>query len=236
MSDLEYREKYLKYKTKYINLKNKIDEQDGGFTGTGDYIFFFPGLEGVDKLISGCEKVCNIGGKKNIIPKINVNDLERLLGKNLWVWSRKNLTGISINKETKPQSIKRNVSVIGKVLESTKLNKVGKAISKTSENIRQSAINSLGGIVKEKDNKETKTTNEVEVDTKYNNLKFLNTQIFLKFSSDYLELNGDNSFTKFIDEYLKILKEADVENSNYTWYGAYISVGVNSELRYLTKL
>ena len=30
MSNLEYRDKYLKYKAKYINLKNTMDEQDGG--------------------------------------------------------------------------------------------------------------------------------------------------------------------------------------------------------------
>ena len=30
MSDLEYRDKYLKYKAKYLNLKDMLDEQDGG--------------------------------------------------------------------------------------------------------------------------------------------------------------------------------------------------------------
>jgi hypothetical protein len=44
-NDLEYMEKYLKYKSKYINLKNKI-EQEGGLLTTwlpGNYIFVFKG-------------------------------------------------------------------------------------------------------------------------------------------------------------------------------------------------
>ena len=30
MSDLEYKNKYLKYKIKYINLRNELELQDGG--------------------------------------------------------------------------------------------------------------------------------------------------------------------------------------------------------------
>jgi hypothetical protein len=34
MSDLEYKNKYLKYKVKYINLRNELELQEGGFLGS----------------------------------------------------------------------------------------------------------------------------------------------------------------------------------------------------------
>ena len=62
MSDLEYKEKYLKYKAKYINLKNAMDEQDGGkIDWLGDYIIFFD-----NKDLKALEKDDKDGDKNNL--------------------------------------------------------------------------------------------------------------------------------------------------------------------------
>ncbi len=72
MSNLEYKKKYFKYKTKYINLKNEI-EQDGGIKTTwpaGNYIIFFNGssLQNNDFLkdlnFSTKDYIINKNGKK----------------------------------------------------------------------------------------------------------------------------------------------------------------------------
>lgn len=99
MSDLEYREKYLKYKAKYINLKNQMDEQEGGLKSTwalGNYIVFFDGswIKDASTFHKNIASLAFGEGKNDIISNQiqNINEIVTNMneGKNLWYWSKKN--------------------------------------------------------------------------------------------------------------------------------------------------
>lgn len=260
MSDLEYKEKYLKYKTKYINLKNEMGEQDGGLNAegwAGDYIIFLKQnnkdtedinfTDELDRLLGNDNDNKYIYDNKKNKTKSSVVDFVKNKNKfinKLWYWDQSftqsvnklNPFMLKKNKENPPNAVSVNKPIKkDSGLFDTVTKKAFKACQLDSYQdyhivLPQYSYPDIDSIVP--NHFDFKKTDTV--------IEFIKQNIEAVKKADNIETNDANKEKK--KTFMKSLESYNLTYTNNTsssdiWYGCHINVGpLNTNIKVIVKI
>jgi hypothetical protein len=232
MSDIEYKNKYLKYKVKYINLKNEIEQQEGGVS------WLKKGAEKAVKIIDTAKNLSTMnyriiffyvekGGKMpDFLQKqvINMNDslqyfksgvgfevkkLQTDYKGKIWYWENK-AEVIKLNTAT-------NIPLECTLNKALKIDNFIKLVNTTYKTFDKSSLDT------EKIDENEYTNNE-NVKTL---IKFIQTNI--KLIKTKIKNDKNNACTAINGALEGLLNCASSINSEGVWYGAWVDFGIKDK-------